>query len=254
MRVAALTCRSYYSLLRGSVSVQRWVAKAGQCGYGAIALADVNSLYGAVDFYKAAGQANIKPILGVEILTDSQRAILLAEDRAGYKNLCRITTARNLRPRFDLIEQLKGDNEGVICISNQPELLYELKECLDKDHLFAGCHEPYQVELAKAWAIEPLACTTFNIIDSDDIVTAKLLAKIRQLSGAGSGPGDNCGFNTLVSQQQLRQKFRDYPQAIGHAEEIAQRCNLQLLNGKYLHSAGIFLDRSMVPEENILLN
>jgi len=233
MRIAALTCRSYYSLLRGSVSVQRWVAEAAQRGYGVIALADVNSLYGAVDFYKAAAQANIKPILGVEILTDSQRAVLLAEDRAGYKNLCRITTARNLCSRFDLIEQVKCNNKGVICIVNQPELLHELQECLDKDHLFAACHEPYQVERAKAWAIEPLACTTFNVIDSDDIVTAKLLAKIRQLSGAGLGPSDDCGFNTLVSQQQLRQKFRDYPQAIGHAEEIAQRCNLQLLSGKY---------------------
>ncbi len=70
MRIAALTCRSYYSLLRGSVSVQRWVAEGRRCGYGAIALADVNSLYGEVDFYKAAAQVNIKPILGVEILTD----------------------------------------------------------------------------------------------------------------------------------------------------------------------------------------
>jgi DNA polymerase III alpha subunit len=233
MRIAALTCRSYYSLLRGSVSVQRWVAEGRRCGYGAIALADVNSLYGAVDFYKAAAQANIKPILGVEILTDSQRAILLAEDRAGYKNLCRITTARNLCLHFDLIERLKCNNKGVICICDQPEILHELKECFDNDHLFAACHEPHQAELARAWAIEPLACTTFNIIDNDDIVTARLLTKIRQLSGDGPGPSDNCGFNTLISQQKLGQKFHDYPQAIGHAEEIAQRCNLQLLNGKY---------------------
>ena len=213
--------------------MQRWVAEAGQCGYGAIALADVNSLYGAADFYKAAAQANIKPILGVEILTDSQRAILLAEDRVGYKNLCRITTARNLCPRFDLVEQIKCNNKGVLCISNQPKLLHELKDCLDKDHLFAACHEPHQVERAKAWAIEPLACTTLNVIDGDDIVTANLLAKIRQLSGAGAGPSDHCGFNPLVAEQQLRQQFRDYPQAIGHAEEIAQRCNFKLLNGKY---------------------
>ena len=233
MRIAALTCRSYYSLLRGSVSVQRWIAEAGRCGYSAIALADVNSLCGAVDFYKAAAQANIKPVLGVEILTDSQRAILLAEDRAGYKNLCRITTARNLCPRFDLIEQVRGNNKGVICIADQPELLHELKEYLDKDHLFAACHEPYHVECAKTWAVEPLACTTFNMIDNEDIVTAKLLAKIRQLSGEGAGPSDNCGFNVLISQQQLAQKFHDYPEAVRHAQEIAERCSLQLLNGRY---------------------
>ncbi len=233
MRAAALTCRSYYSLLRGSVSVQRWVQKAKEYGYGAIALADVNSLYGAVDFYKAAEQANIKPILGVEILTDSQRAVLLAEDRAGYRNLCRITTAKNLCPNFDLIEQLKCDNQGMVCICDQPELLHELKQVFDRDYLFAGCQGPSHVERAKAHRIEPVVCTTFNIIDGDDIVTAKLLSKIRQLSVAGSGPQDNCGFNKLISGEELRQEFRNCPEAISHAEQIAQRCNFQLLNGRY---------------------
>ena len=197
--------------------MQRWVAEAVRCGYSEIALADVNSLCGTVDFYKAAAQANIAPILGVEILTDSRQATLLAEDKAGYKNLCRIITARNLCPRFDLIEQVRCNNKGVICIADQPEFLHGLKDCLDNDHLFAACHEPNQVERAKAWAIKPLACTTFNIIDSEDIVTARLLAKIRQLSTEGPGPPDNCGFNALLSQQQLSQKFRDYSEAIGHA-------------------------------------
>ena len=233
MRVAALTCRSYYSLLRASVSVQRWVRKAKEYGYGAVALADVNSLYGAVDFYQAAEQVNVKSILGVEILTDSQRAVLLAEDRAGYRNLCRITTARNLCPNFDLIEQLKCNNQGVICICNQPELLCELKQFFERDYLFVGCQEPSQVERAEAHRIEPVVCTAFNVIDGDDIVTAELLNKIRQLSVAGPGPQDNCGFNKLISEEELRQEFRNCPEAIGCAEQIAQRCNFQLLNGRY---------------------
>ena len=44
MRIAALTCRSYYSLLRGAVSVARWVEKAAEYGYETLALADVNSM------------------------------------------------------------------------------------------------------------------------------------------------------------------------------------------------------------------
>jgi len=233
MHIAALTCRSYYSLLRGSVSVQRWIRKAKEYGYGAVALADVNSLYGAVDFYKAAEQVNSKPILGVEILTDSQRAILLAENRAGYRNLCRITTARNLCPHFDLIEQLKCNKEGIICICNQLELLRELERFFDRDYVFSGCQEPTQVEWAKAHRVKPVVCTTFNVIENDDIVTSKLLTRIRQLSVAGSGPQDNCGFNKLIPEEEFRQKFRNYPEAVTHAERIAQRCNFQLLNGRY---------------------
>ncbi len=90
MRITALVCRSYYSLLRGAVSVKRLVQKAAEYGYGAVALADVNSMYGVVDFCKSAEQVNIRAIIGVEILTEAQSVIFLAENRAGYRNLCRI--------------------------------------------------------------------------------------------------------------------------------------------------------------------
>ena len=65
MRIAALTCRSFYSLLRGAVSVERWVAKAAECGYGAVAVADVNSLSGAVDLWKATEGTGVRPILSL---------------------------------------------------------------------------------------------------------------------------------------------------------------------------------------------
>ena len=127
MRIAALTCRSFYSLLRGSVSVRRWVQQAAEYGYGAVALADVNSMSGVVDLCQAAAKTSVLPIVGVEILTDSDGAILLAEDDRGYGNLCRITTARNLLPDFDLVRQLQVDSRGVICICSKPGLLEKLK-------------------------------------------------------------------------------------------------------------------------------
>ena len=68
MRIAALTCRSYYSLLRGPLSVRRLVERTKDYGYGAIALADVNSMYGVADFCKCATQANIKAIIGYALL------------------------------------------------------------------------------------------------------------------------------------------------------------------------------------------
>ncbi|KPK44728.1 MAG: hypothetical protein AMJ65_02220 [Phycisphaerae bacterium SG8_4] len=233
MRIAALTCRSYYSLLRGSVSVQRLAKQAKEYGYGAVGLADVNSVCGAADFYKAAEQVDIRAILGVEILADNQRAILLVENSTGYKNLCRITTAKNLCPSFDFVEQLKYNSEGIICICDQPDLLGELKQFLDEDCLFAGCRQAGQLEWVKAHGIRAVAQTVFNIIEDDDIVTARLLAKIRQLSVAGEGPQDNCGFNRLISEKELRQRFRNYPEAIINAEQITQRCNFQLLTDRY---------------------
>jgi len=233
MRVAALVFRSFYSLLRGAVSAQRLVQKATEYGYGAVALADVNTMCGAVDFCLAAEQANIKPIIGVEILTDSKKAVLLAEDRAGYKNICRITTARNLDENFDLIGQLKSNSKGIICICNQPKLLKELKSFFAKDYLFAGCTEPEDDDFAIGNGIPPIAYAGLNCLVDDDVSTARLLARIRQLSVAGIGPQDNCGFNKLIPQEQLKHKLRNCRDAIVNAEQIVQRCDFQLLNGKY---------------------
>ena len=233
MRAAALVCRSYYSLLRGSVSVQRLARRAKEYGYGAVALADVNSMYGVVDFCQSAKKVDVKPIIGVEILTDTQRAILLAEDRAGYKNLCRITTVRNLDADFDLIQQLSGHNNGVICICSQPALLKELQKIFHKDYLFVALESPAKAKWLNANRVKPVACINFNIIEDDDIVTAKLLDRIRRLSVTGSGPQDGCGFNRLVPEEQFKRKFRNYPEAIDNATQLIQRCNFQLLNGKY---------------------
>jgi DNA polymerase III alpha subunit len=90
------------------------------------------------------------PILGVEILTERQRAILLAEDDRGYGNLCRITTARNLLANFDLIEELQVDSRGVVCICAQANFTEELKGLLPRSHLFAGCRDVAEAESAVA--------------------------------------------------------------------------------------------------------
>ena len=233
MRIAALTCRSYYSLLRGPASVSRLVQRAKDYGYGAIALADVNSMYGAADFCRCAEQADIKAIVGVEILTHSQRAVLLAEDKAGYENLCRITTARNLDADFCLVSQLNRHNKGLICICSGQDLLPALQNIFHKDYLFAGCKTAVQAEWAIAKKIAPIACDDFNCLNDSDIGTAKLLTRIRHLSVTGGGPQDKCGFNRLIRETEFKRKLRGYPQAIWNAERLTQRCNFQLLNGRY---------------------
>jgi len=233
MRIAALTCRSYYSLLRGAVSVRRLTQRAKEYGYGGIALADVNSMYGVADFFKCAEQAEIKAILGVEILAGAQRVVLLAENRTGYENLCRITTARNLDARFRLIDRLRRHSKGIICICSQEELLKTLKSIFHKDSLFAACKTSTQARRTKADGIAPIACDDFNCLDESDITTAGLLKRIRHLSVAGPGPEDNCGFNKLIPEGQFKRRFADCPAALDNARQIIDRCNFQLLNGRY---------------------
>jgi DNA polymerase III alpha subunit len=232
MHVPALTCRSFYSFLRGAVSVERLIQKAREYGYSAVALADVNSMSGLIDFCKTAKANNIIPLIGVEILTDNQKVILLAENRTGYRNLCRITTAINLDPGFCLFEQFELNSDGLICISSQYDLLKRIRKFLDKDHLFAGCKNRRDLELAKKLKLKPVACDTFNIVADEDISTSRILEKIRRMSVEGPGPEDGCGFNKLLTIEQLKARFADFPQVLRNTEQILYRCDLDLLDGR----------------------
>lgn len=130
-----LHTHSHYSLLDGLPKINDLVARVKELGMDAIALTDHGNLYGAIEFYKAAIKAEIKPILGVEtyIAPESRfdkniqngdkyfHLTLLCENNIGWKNLIKIVTKANLegfyyKPRADK-ELLKEYHEGIICLS-----------------------------------------------------------------------------------------------------------------------------------------
>ena len=234
MVTAALVCRSYYSLLRGSVSARRWAAAAKAYGYQAIALADVNGMYGVVDLWQAAEKVQIKPIVGVEILTDDHRVVLLAENRRGYKNLCRIITERNLNEKFDLIERLARWGKGIIGIGYERQLLGELREVLRSNNLFVGCHNGEEAGWALGQGYRPVAAGQFALLDDEDVVREKILTRVRELRVEGAGPVDRGEWGKLVSAVELGRRFGGCPEAMANNAEIAQRCNFKLITGKYL--------------------
>jgi len=131
-----LHVHSHYSLLDGLSKVPEIVAKAKEQGSPAVALTDHGVMYGAIEFYKAAKKADIKPIIGCEIyLTkkdvdglpsvsgkkDYYHLTLLAKNEQGYKNLIQLTTYAHLegyyyKPRVSH-EILAKYREGIICLS-----------------------------------------------------------------------------------------------------------------------------------------
>lgn len=130
-----LHVHSHYSLLEALPKPKALVARAKEQGMTALALTDNGALYGAVEFWKACKEAEIKPIIGLDAymaphkMTDkrprvderSGRLVLLARTDAGYRNLLRIATDGFLqgfyyKPRIDR-EYLQGKTEGLIALS-----------------------------------------------------------------------------------------------------------------------------------------
>ena len=231
MRGPALVCRSYYSLLRAPASIERLAQAVKMVGYAAIAIADVNSMYGATELFKIAARFDLRPILGVEILTETQDAILLAENRKGYSNLCRITSAVNLKKEFDLKTELLSSSEGVICISEDHNLLASMSPAPGRN-AFAMCRNASDESKARRGGYEPLACDVFSVLDDNDAAVVHLLVKIRQMSVAGPGPKDSAGNNTLPAYDEFCRRFTGRKRAIRNAIDLMNRCEVDLFGSR----------------------
>src|SRR2546427_142347 len=88
-----LRCRSAFSFLAGASLPEDLVERAAVLGYDALALADARGVYGAPRFFQAARRAGIRALVGAEVAVAGAGSLwLLVEERAGYKNLCRLLT------------------------------------------------------------------------------------------------------------------------------------------------------------------
>ncbi len=133
-RFIHLHTHSHYTFLQALPKIDELVEKAKKEGMDALALTDGGNMHGAIEFYKAATKAGVKPILGVDAYlaprsrldrdpnVDAKRSriVLLAENNTGYKNLLAMVTKSWTegfyeRPRMDK-ELLRAHKEGVIAI------------------------------------------------------------------------------------------------------------------------------------------
>jgi DNA-directed DNA polymerase III PolC len=138
-----LHVHSEYSLLDGQSRLDRLIEATQAGGMNALALTDHGGMYGALEFYKRAKAAGVKPIIGEEAYLapsleektgryDYNHLLLLAKNRVGYHNLLKLTTIAHTRgyhyrPRVDK-KVLEQHAEGLIvtsgCLSGEiPELL-----------------------------------------------------------------------------------------------------------------------------------
>jgi DNA polymerase III subunit alpha len=131
-----LHCHSHYSLLDGASPIEGLVERAKELGMSALAITDHGNLHGALEFYRAAKDVGINPIIGYEayiapasrfqkdaagMKEASYHLTLLAQNKTGFKNLVKLASSAFLegfyfKPRIDK-ELLEAHSEGIICLS-----------------------------------------------------------------------------------------------------------------------------------------
>jgi error-prone DNA polymerase len=152
-----LHAASAFSFLRGASLPEDLLQRAAELDLPAVALTDVNGVYGAPRFYQAARKAGVRALVGAEVVIDETdpppagrrgplglvpepapsdpapdplpasgpRVTVLVESRAGYKNLCRMLTAAALgRPKGEARvtwDLLAAHTAGLHCLSGGDE-------------------------------------------------------------------------------------------------------------------------------------
>ncbi|MER2493006.1 DNA polymerase III subunit alpha [Catenovulum sediminis] len=268
-----LRVHSDFSMVDGLAKTKPIVSKIAEMGMPAVAITDQNNFCGLVRFYTAANGSGIKPIIGADLWVKGEefgdelfRLVILASNNDGYKNLTELISRAYLRGAIQdkaVIDKawLAELKEGLILLSGAREgdlglaLIkgnYKLAQQIT-DFYKLHFADNYYVELIRTgrkdeetylhhavkWADEQ----ALPVVATNEVVFLKKedfdAHEIRVAIHDGYTLDDKKRPKRYSEQQYLRSEaemcelFEDVPEALQNSVEIAKRCNVTVLLGKY---------------------
>ncbi|MBP1706346.1 MAG: error-prone polymerase [Chloroflexi bacterium] len=262
MYYAELHCHSYYSFHDGASSLEELLLRAKELGYSALALTDHNNLCGAMRFAQLTRSLGIQGLIGAEVsLKGGHHLTLLARDRQGYRNLCRLITAAHSageRDRPELDSSLLAEYaSGLIALSGCPA--GELPQLVTKAR-FSEARRLIQQYLDWFGKDNYYLEIQHNLVNGDTERNRRLLTLAREMGVKAAATGDvhyhirerhqlqdclvairHCKSLEETHRERrpnseyylrplpdLESLFRHCPEALANTLEIAARCTLDL--------------------------
>ena len=279
MSFVHLHLHTQYSLLDGACRIDGLIDAVKKDNQTAVAVTDHGNMFGAVEFYKAAKEKGVKPIIGCEVYVaartrhdkvhalDSERyhLILLCKNETGYRNLIKMvseswTSGFYVKPRVDK-ELLEKYHEGLIALSaclageiprkllsndfegaKQTALWYE--KTFGKGNYYIelqnhGIREQLEIlpklaKLSDETGIPLVATNDVHYVNKEDAKTQKVLICIQTNHTIDEDTGMEFGTDDfyLKTENEMREIFADYPEAIENTNKIAEMCNVEFEFGK----------------------
>ena len=238
-----LHVHSNYTLLNGTIPVEKLVAQTVKYNLPTIALTDTNSMQGIIPFVKTALQNNIKPVIGCLIDEPENKntyIILLARNNKGYSDICKIITSRKLNDDFSLNQLLNDKLENLIIITPCIDILQNLSR---RENLFVELVALKKVkyenrrryELAKEKGIKYVVTNPIYFLNPDDFLLHKTVSAIRLRTTI-----DNISSDDTVNDEYyfknpfgIEQEWKNLPEALTNSEKIAADCNVDLKLNEY---------------------
>lgn len=266
-----LRSRSKGSLLRGTADPALLARRAAELGYEALALTDRDGLYAAIPFVQAAREQGLRPILGVELGPGAvgKRAaargargdrppvlVALARDRDGYASLCRLVTARHLRPEEGLAESCarSGDSLHLVALSGDCAEQLLARRAAAR----AAGEAAAEAALARVWlgvshpgpggarareglaearrlGIEAVALGEVAHLDPAEPELEELLRAVRVndlVRERVPRVGDEGSHRHLLSPEAARRAWASFPSLVEANRRLAADCRVKLVLGE----------------------
>ncbi|MHC4473152.1 MAG: PHP domain-containing protein [Planctomycetota bacterium] len=235
------------SLLEGAAPAEAYPGLAAADGQTALALTDTNGTYGFLPFFDAA--AAVRPILGScvrepartgEWEGEGARAVLLAKDRKGYGNLCRIVSKRHLVPEeFTLEGALLEWAEGLVVLSDDEALLRALAPELPPGELYVEMRispTPRLLDLARQLDLPPVATGAVFFPRAKDRDLHRVLLAIDRNLHVNDVPEEALApaKAAFATRAEMGERFGSCPEALANTVAIAERCRLEAPRSKAL--------------------
>jgi error-prone DNA polymerase len=264
MKFIELHATSAFSFLRGGSFPEQLAEVAAELQMPTIALCDRNGVYGAQRFSVAAREHGVRPIIGCELSMEGAGILpVLVENRTGYKNLCELLTQAHLRSEKGKCE-IKWDElpqfaEGLVALFNKTLIPAEnfrdttarvppfskIIEVFERENLFVEIQRHFVrgeeqinrqlVDLAHATGLPLLATNGVQYAKPYGREVLDVFTCIREhthLDAAGKLLAQNAERH-LKSDHEMREMFRDLPEAIENTSRLAERLTFSLENLGY---------------------
>ncbi|GKT21548.1 DNA polymerase III subunit alpha [Acidovorax sp. SUPP3334] len=267
-----LRLHTEFSVVDGTNRIDEVAKAAAKDGQPALAITDLNNLFGAIKFYKEARGKGVKPVLGAEVFLEPEepgnppsRIILLVQGKQGYLNLSELLArawTRNVVKNQPLctwawIEELgeglialagaqagpvgqaivKGDDAGAARLALRLAGLFPHRFYLEIQRAGRADDEAHvisAVQLAARLNLPVVATHPVQFATADDYEAheARVCISEGEILGNQRRVRKFTREQYFKSSAQMEALFADVPSAIANTLEIAKRCNLTLVLGK----------------------
>jgi error-prone DNA polymerase len=255
-----LWCKSNFSFLEGASHPDEYVEEAHRLGFSALALTDRDGVYGVVRAHVKAREAGIKLIIGSQVtIDDGSTIVLLAQDRSGYANLCRLLTKGRLRSEkgqslvswnevcahaAGLIALWGGDQSLIVRESDPDEVASQLRDAFgDRLYGLIARHRREEEVIEEARVRERAKRYCFSLVAANEVLYHNPVRRRLQdvLTAIRHGvPVASCGRRLkpnaeycLKSAQTFATLYQNDTAIVERTLEIAERCNFTLDEIRY---------------------